>query len=76
MSTDGAIGMEVGSGTMGEEYSLLGPRFDDEYVKRPCGATLPYMHTRTMPHLGYDMRAAVRSLLSSPNSVGWSPWIG
>ena len=62
--------MGVSSGTMGEESSLLGPRFDDEYVKRPCGATLPYTHTRTKSQLGYDVIAAVQRYAKLAQLVG------
>ena len=51
-SADGAIGQGLGTWTLLKAPGLRSPRFDTKHVKRSCGATLPYAHTRTTSHQG------------------------
>ena len=50
--TDSAIGLGLGTWTLLKAPGLRSPRFDTKHVKRSCGATLPYTHTRTTSHSG------------------------
>ena len=47
-STDGAIGLRLGTWTLLKAPGLRSSRFDTKHVKRSCGATLPSRHTRTV----------------------------
>ena len=51
-STDGAIGLGLGTRTLGKGTGLRSTKFDEERVERTCGATLPYTHARTTSHQG------------------------
>ena len=49
-STDGAIGLRLGTMTLVKGSSLESTKFDAKRVERTCGATLPYTHARTTSH--------------------------
>ena len=50
--TDGAIGLRLGTRTLGKGKGLRSTKFDEKRVERTCGATLPYTHARTTSHQG------------------------
>ena len=77
-STDGAIGLGLGTWTLLKAPGLRSPRFDTKHVKRSCGATLPSRHTRTSPAKGAkitDVLTPAPRMRSTPKLAGWSPWV-
>ena len=77
-STDGAIGLRLGTWTLGKGTGLRSTEFDEERVERTFGATLPYTHARTTSHQGckrsghaHDRpRHAERALLGGMVAMG------
>ena len=77
-STDGAIGLGLGTICLLKVPGLSGPRLDAKTSERPCGAPLPSLRASLCApqHAsGAEALTPPSRMRNTANLLGWSDWI-